>query len=142
AAAARFYQRDETVVDFLLQFFQPRHVVRVLRQERIEHRFVLARRIDAALDAVFRDQLVEAERAADDTDRADDRMRIGDDLVAGAGDHVAAGGGGVLDEGDDAAVFLLRQFADAAEDQVRLCRRAARRIDGERHRRRVARGKR
>src|ERR1700685_3274029 len=59
AAAARFHQRDETVVDFPLQLFQPRDVVGVLRQERIEHRFVLARRIDAALDAILRDQLVE-----------------------------------------------------------------------------------
>ena len=38
-------------------------------------------------------------------------------------------GRSVLDEGDDAAAFLGRQFADAAKDQVRLRRRAARRID-------------
>ena len=65
---------------------------------------------------------------------------IGDDLVGGAGDHVAAGGGGILHEGDHPALLLLRQLADAAEDQVRLHRRAARRIDDQRDRGGVAHG--
>ena len=117
---------------------EPFDVVRILRQERIEHRLVLARSIKPALDADLGDQLVETERAADHADRADDRTRIGNDLVGGAGEHVAAGGGGVLDEGDDLAAVFLRQIADAAEDQVRLRRRAARRIDDQRDRGGVA----
>ena len=80
-AAARFDQRDKVFVNFSLQFLQPFDVVGILRQERIEHRLVVARRIEPPLDADLRDQLVEAERAADHADRADDRMRIGDDLV-------------------------------------------------------------
>ena len=63
---------------------------------------------------------------------------IGDDLVGGAGDHVAARGRDILDEGDDLRLFSSRQIANAAEDQMRLRGRAARRIDDQRHRGRVA----
>ena len=52
--------------------------------------------------------LAKAERAADHADRADDRKRIADDLVGGAGQHVAAGGADILDEGDDRQ-FLFRR---------------------------------
>ena len=91
---------------------------------------------------IFAISLSKPNDAADDADRADDRVRIGDDLVGRAGDHVAAGGAGVFDEGDDLTLFLLRQFADAAEDQVRLHRRSARRVDRERDGRGAAHGER
>ena len=139
-AAPRLHQRDEIVVDFPLQCLQALDVAGILRQERVEHGLVFARCIEPALDADFGNQLVEAERAADHADRADDRVGIGDDLVGGAGDHVAAGSRGIFHEGNDPAIFLLSQVADAAEDQMRLRRRAAGRIDGERHCRGVAHG--
>ena len=76
----------------------------------------------------------------DDADRADERGRVGENLVAGAGEHVAAGGAGVLDEGEHRQLLLLGERPDAAEDQMRLRRRSARRVDDDRDRRRVAGG--
>ena len=90
AGAPRFHQRDEIVVDFALQFFQAVHVIWIFRQERIEHRLVFARRIEPPFDAKLGDQLIEAERAADDPNRPNDRMLIGHNFVRRAGDHVAA----------------------------------------------------
>ena len=57
-AAALLHQRDEDRVDLALDRLQPRDVVGVFRQERIEHRLVLARRIEPALDADLLDQLL------------------------------------------------------------------------------------
>ena len=119
---------------------QPLHVLGLLRQERIEHRLVLARGVEPPLDADLLDQLVEAERAADHADRADDGGCIGDDLVGRAGDHVAAGRRDILDEGDHRHLLLVGERADAPVDQMRLRRRAARRIDRQRDRADVAHG--
>jgi hypothetical protein len=41
-AAAAFHKRDEGVMNLALDRFQPRNVIRVFRQERIELRLVLA----------------------------------------------------------------------------------------------------
>ena len=95
---------------------------------------LIARGVDAPLDADLVDQLGESERRADHADRADDRGRIGEDLVGRARDHVAARGRDILDEGDDRHFLLGRELADALEDQVRLHRRASRRIDQQRDR--------
>ena len=75
------------------------------------------------------DQAVEAETRRDDADRADDGGRVGEDLVARAGDHVAAGSRRVLDEDEDRQLLLLGERANAAEDQVRLRGRSAGRVD-------------
>ncbi|KTT88509.1 hypothetical protein NS44R_15105, partial [Mammaliicoccus sciuri] len=80
------------------------------------------------------DRLLEAEAAADHADRAEDRGRIAIDLVARAGDHVAAGGRDVLGEHQHRQFLLGCQLADAQIDLARLHRRAARRIDHQRHR--------
>ena len=60
-AAPRLHQIDEGPVDVLLDRLQPRHVFGILRQKRVEHRFVGARGVDAALDADLVDQLGESE---------------------------------------------------------------------------------
>src|SRR5262249_35502009 len=69
---ALLHQRDEIVVNFALDRLEPLHVLRFLRQERIEHRLALARGVEAALDADLLDQPGEAERAADHADRSHD----------------------------------------------------------------------
>ena len=99
----------------------------------IERALVLARGVHAPLDAEAVDELVEAEAGRDHADGADDRGRIGVDLVARQRQEVAARGGHVLAEHVDALVLLLGQLADAAEDQVRLHRRAAGRVDHDGH---------
>ena len=95
--------------------------------------------MDTALDAELVDQALEAEAGGNDPNRADDGADIDDDLVGGAGDHVAARCSDILDSGDDALLLLLRQRADALVDQVRLDCSAARRIDDQRHHRRFHR---
>src|SRR5262249_58243223 len=91
-AAAAFHEADEVLVDVPLQRLEPLHVLRVLRQERVEHSLVLARNIEPAIDAELLHQLGKAERGADDPDGADDRGRIAEDFVRDTGDHVAARG--------------------------------------------------
>ena len=113
---------------------QPRDVLGVLRPERVEQRLALAGGVDAPLDAERCDQLLEAEAGADHADRADDRGCVGEDLVGGAGQPVAARGRHVLDEGKHRQLLLVGQRADAPGDQRRLHRRAAGRVDRERHR--------
>ena len=101
AAAPRLHQLDEALVDSSLDRLQALDVLRVFRQERIEHRLVDRPTCRCRRSTpIFSISLVKAERAADHADRADDRGRIGDDLVGRAGDHVAAGGRDILDEGD------------------------------------------
>src|SRR5215469_17449537 len=50
-AAAPLDEADEGLVDLALERLEVRDVVRVLRQEWIEHHLLLARRIDPPLDA-------------------------------------------------------------------------------------------
>src|ERR1700691_6106861 len=119
-------------MDFVLKLFQALYVAGVFRQKRVKHRLVLARRIKAALDAELGNQLVEPERTANDPDRTDNGIGIGDDFIGGTSDHVAAGSGGVLDECDNAAFLFLRELTDTAPDQMRLGRRSPWRVDGQR----------
>src|SRR5262245_12122982 len=67
-AAARFHQRDEILVNFALHGFEPFHVLRLLRQERVEHGLAFARGIEAPLDANLLQQTRETKRAADHAD--------------------------------------------------------------------------
>ena len=120
-------------MDFALDRFETCDVLLLLRKERIEHRLAFARRVEPPFDTELLDQLVEPERSADDADRADDRGGVAHDLVSRARDHVAARGGDVLDEGDHRPGVLLGKLADTLMDQMRLNRRAARRVDGQRH---------
>ena len=85
----------------------------------------------------FSISLVEAEAAADHADRADDRGGVANDLIGRAGDHVAAGRADIFDEGDDRELALGGKLANAPEDQVRLHRRTAGRVDRQRHRARM-----
>src|SRR5262249_7076394 len=121
-ASTTFDKLDEHHVDFTLQRFKPRNVVRLLRQEGIEHRLVLARGVQPPLDAEFLDQSAKAERPADHADRTDDRRWIADDLVARTGDHVAAGRRNVLDEYQIRQLLLVRELTDPQIDLVRLHR--------------------
>src|SRR5215813_6621413 len=136
-AAAALHEADEVLVDVSLQRLEPLDVLQVLRQERVEHDLVLAGNIEPALDAELLHEPGKAERAANDPDGADDGGGIAEDLVSGAGDHVAAGGSDILGKGDHRTRILGRELADAPIDQVRLHRRTAGRIDQQRDRPRV-----
>src|SRR5262249_25213106 len=50
-AAAAFDERDEPLVDVLLDRLEVRHVLGLFGQERVEHHLALARGVDAPLDA-------------------------------------------------------------------------------------------
>ena len=86
-----------------------------------------------ALDAQLGDGIDEAEARRNDADRADDRAFIRIDLVARAGEPVAARRRHILAEHEDGEVLLRREFPDAGMDQGRLHRGTARRIDADRH---------
>src|SRR4051794_35511233 len=121
-ATASLDQVDEALVDLTLHRLELLNVLWVLRQERVEHGLVLAGRIEPALDAELVHELGKTERAADHADGTDDRGRIANDLVRGAGDHVAARRRDILGKSDYGSFVLSREFADAAVDQMRLHR--------------------
>ena len=75
----------------------------------------------------------DAKAAADDADRPEQRGFLAKDLVAGERQPIAARGRDILGKGDDRNLFLLGELADAAIEQRRLHRRAARRIDDDCH---------
>src|SRR5271165_1152137 len=135
--AAFLYQLDEPFMDFPLHALEALHILRVLGQKRIEHRLVLAGGIEPSLDAELVDQLGETERTADHPNRADDRRWVANDLVRGAGNHVAARSRHVFGKRDHRAAVLRRKLANAAVDQMRLHRRATGRVDQERDRARI-----
>ena len=112
-----------------LQRLDALDVRRLLGKKRIERVLALARGIDAALHADAVDQLVHAEGRGDDADRADDRARIGVDLIARAGEQIAAGRRDILGEHIDLEILLGGERADALIDQHRLHGRAAGRVD-------------
>jgi hypothetical protein len=89
--------------------------------------------VDAPLDAELFEGLGKAKAGEDDADGADDGAGVGDDLVAGGGDEIAARGRGILDEDDDVLVVLGREVANTLGNQPRLHRRAAGRIDDDGH---------
>ena len=68
-------------------------------------------------------------RRGDDADRAYDRARVGIDLIARAGQQIAAGRGDILGEHIDLEILLGGERADALVDQHRLHGGAARRVD-------------
>ena len=90
--------------------------------------------MQAPLDPQALDRLIEAEARGNHANAADDRRFVGVDLVAGERQPVAARRRHVLGEGEHANPGFRRQRADAPENQRRLHRRAARRVDRERHR--------
>ena len=116
AAPALFDQRDEDAVDLALKRFHARDVFRVFRQERIQHRLVLAGGIEPALDADPFDQLLKSEGAADHADRAQDRGRIAENLVARTRDHIAARGRDILDEHQHRQFLFRGELADPQID--------------------------
>ena len=127
------HQGNKSLVNILLDRLQAPHVVGIFRQEGIEHDLAFARGIHTAFDAELLDRLVEAEGGAHDADGTEDRGSIAEDFIGRAGDHVAAGGADILDEGQHGNLLFVRQLADAPVDQMRLHRRTARRIDNQRH---------
>src|SRR5215217_1355993 len=90
-APAALDERHEHRVDLRLDALEARDVLRPFRAERVEHRLAGPGGMEAALDAEAVEQLVEAEPRRYDADRADERGRVGENLVAGAGEHIAAG---------------------------------------------------
>src|ERR1700732_3953701 len=60
-AAAALDERDEALMDVLLDCLEMRHVLGLLRLERVEHTLALAGGVDAPLDAEPLHQAVEAE---------------------------------------------------------------------------------
>src|SRR5262249_53467791 len=137
-SSTALHQFDKSLMDVALQRLQTLDVLRILREERVEHGFVLTGSIKPAFDSELVHELGKAERAADDTDRADDRGWVTEDLVGGASDHIAPGGSDVLGERNDRARALGRELADAAVNQVGLHRRTAGRVDQQRDRPRGA----
>ena len=115
-------QIDEDLVDLELQFLQAGDVLRLFGLEGIKQRLVLARGVDAALDADLVDQAGEAETGGNHADGAHHRGWIGEDLVTGAGYHVAARGRHILDKDKHLLVLFHGQIADAPVDQPRLNR--------------------
>ena len=95
---------------------------------------MLARRIKPALDPDLLDQFLETEGAADHADRAQDRRRIAENLVARAGEHVTAGRCDILDEHQHGQFLFRCELANTQIDLARLHRRASGRIDDQRHR--------
>src|SRR5207249_9110013 len=100
-APALLHQRDEVVMNLALDQLEPLDFVCLFREERIEHRLALARRIDPALHTELLQEPGKSESAAEHPDRADDRGLIADDLIGRAGDHVAARSRNIFRECDD-----------------------------------------
>src|SRR5690606_22172952 len=91
-AAALLHPADELAMDRLLQPVQALDILLALGAERVPEGLLLARGVDAPLDAELPDGVVEAEAGGDDADRANDRAGIGVDLVRRAGQPVPARG--------------------------------------------------
>ena len=91
--------------------------------------FALAGGVDAALDADPLDELGKPKPA--ETTPIEPTIELSSTTISSpaSGDHVAAGGGDVLDGDDDLLALLLGERADALEDEMRLDGGAAGRID-------------
>ncbi|ABA47770.1 hypothetical protein BURPS1710b_2914 [Burkholderia pseudomallei 1710b] len=129
-AAAVLHRLDELRVDLVEHFLRVRIHLRRLRRERIEEALVLARRMQAPLDAQLAHQAGEAEPVHQHADRADDARLVDVDLVRRRRDVVAARRAHV---GDDDVKrlrrILLAQPPDLVVDDARLHRAAARAVD-------------
>ena len=95
--------------------------------------FRAARGMHPPLDPVFRDQPLESEARGNHPDRAHDRGRIGPDVIRRTGEPIAARGRDILDEGMHRHLRLIGKAPDPRRDQRALHRRAAGRIDDQRH---------
>src|SRR5262249_49848481 len=124
-SAALLNEADEAFVNLALYGLEPFDVVRIFGQERIEHGLALAGSVEPALDTELFHQLGEAERTTDHSDRADNRVRITDDLFGGARNHIPAGSCQILGKGYHVAFVLGGKLTDAAINQMRLDGRAA-----------------
>ena len=69
--------------------------------------------MEAPLDAEPPDQPVEAEAGGDHADRADERGFLGQDLVAGERQPIAARRRDILGEGEDRHALFVGELADA-----------------------------
>ena len=118
-------------MDVLLQRCEARDIGRVLGEKGVEQGFSLAGSIEAALDAEPADQLGEPEARADDADRAEKRGLLTKDFVPGERQPIATRCRHILGERDNRNPLLVGELANAAEQQRRLHRRSARRIDDE-----------
>ena len=90
AAAPRPHPVLEPDVQRIQQVLHERHVLRILRTERIEPRLVRPGGIEPPLHPDPRQQIGKAEAAAAHPDRPHDAHRVGVDLVGRAGQPVAA----------------------------------------------------
>jgi hypothetical protein len=66
--AAFLHKRYEMFVDVLLDRLDPFYVVRLFRQEGIQHRLAVTRGVKPSFDTDFLDELVEAERSSNNAD--------------------------------------------------------------------------
>ena len=80
----------EAGVDVVEDAVQSGDVIRVLGTERVEHRLLGAGGVQAALDTEAADRLGEAEARVQHADRADDRVGLGEHLVSGERQPIAA----------------------------------------------------
>ncbi len=141
AGAPLLHHVDEGGVDFKLKCFQPFDVLGLFRLERIECHLVAARRIDTPLHTDLLQQFGKAERGRNDADGANDGGGSAMISSPASAIMVAAGGRHIFHEDENLLSMFHGKIADAAIDQARLHRRAARRIDGYGNRRGMLVGK-
>ena len=118
----RFHPVDEDLMDVGLERLDALDVFGLFGKERVHCGLVLAGGVNPTLNAQLVERARESEAGEDDADRSNDRRRIGDDLVAGGGDEVAAGRGGVFNKNEHALATLGREIAEALGDEARLDR--------------------
>ena len=118
-------QVHEILVEVYVDGGEMFHVGIFLVEEGIEHAFVNAGGVQAAFHTHALKQALETDSRTDDPDGADDQRGLGINLVAGAGQLIAAGRCHILGEGEHRHVVLGRQGADTPGNQSRLYWRTA-----------------
>ena len=116
-ASPGFNPINEVAMQLLKPALESFHIRGLLGHERIEHGFGLASRIDAPFDANLAQKLVRPKIRGNDTDRADDRAAINIDLVARAGEPVAARSRDILDKGINRDALVLCQAPNSRCDK-------------------------
>jgi hypothetical protein len=119
-ASARSNVLDEVVVDRRLESLEADHILLPFRPEGVEHRLVVARRVDPSLDTQPLESAMKAEAGRDYADRPRDRGRVDPNLVCGSGQPVAPGSGYIFHEGMDRNVMSIRETTDMGADERRL----------------------
>jgi hypothetical protein len=84
----------------------------LLRLKRVERRLVLARGVKTTLHPEPLQKIGKAEAACDDADRADNRVFVRPNLVAGGKQPIAAGSRDILGEGINRQAVLGGQRAE------------------------------